>query len=98
MTKTVFSVQDLCERWGFTPPTIRKLEADGVLERCLREQGSVRYTARSVYAAERSEFQPYAEREERLERKLAEIQAENKRLRNILASVAMQTMEFTVKC
>lgn len=95
MTKTVFSVSDLCERWGFTPPTIRKLEDLGVLERCLREQGAVRYTARSVYAAEAAEFQPFSPQERRrLERELAEVRTENEKLRSILSAICVKTAEF----
>lgn len=95
MTKTVFSVSDLCERWGLTAPTIRKLEADGVLERCLRTQGAVRYTARSVYAAEMAEFQPFSPQERRrLERELAEVRTENEKLRSILAAISVKAAEF----
>ncbi len=51
MEKTVFSVQDLADRWSYHPNTIRQMEAEGKLHR-LPELPQVRYSIKEVIQLE----------------------------------------------
>ena len=49
--QTVYSVQELADRWGLTPQNIRTMELEGKLHR-LPELPGERYAAREVYQLE----------------------------------------------
>lgn len=51
MEQTVFSPDQLTQRWGYAPSTIRKMEAEGKLHR-LPNMPGVRYSAAEVYQLE----------------------------------------------
>lgn len=49
--QTLFSPNELAERWGLTPTTIRQMERDGKLHR-LPDMPGVKYSAAEVYQLE----------------------------------------------
>ena len=49
--QTVYSVQELADRWGLTPQSIRNMELEGKLHR-LPDIPGERYAAREVYQLE----------------------------------------------
>ena len=49
--QTVYSVQELADRWGLTPQSIRNMELEGKLHR-LPDIPGERYEAREVYQLE----------------------------------------------
>ena len=51
MEQTVFTPDQLTQRWGYAPSTIRKMEAEGKLHR-LPNMPGVRYSAAEVYQLE----------------------------------------------
>ena len=51
MEQTVFTPDQLTQRWGYAPNTIRKMEAEGKLHR-LPGMPGVKYSAKEVYQLE----------------------------------------------
>ena len=49
--QTLYSPNELAERWGLTPTTIRQMERDGKLHR-LPDMPGVKYSAAEVYQLE----------------------------------------------
>ena len=49
--QTLYSPNELAERWGLTPTTIRQMERDGKLHR-LPDMPGVKYSAGEVYQLE----------------------------------------------
>lgn len=95
MEKTVFTPVELCDRWGFTKPTIQKLEDEGILERCLLAQGHIRYTAKSVYEAEKSSFNPFSPMERRrLERENQKLQEEVAEQKRVIYSITSMVANY----
>ena len=89
MEQTVFTPDQLTQRWGYAPSTIRKMEAEGKLHR-LPNMPGVRYSAAEVYQLEI--IGPAAKGMTAWERKqkddeIASLKEEVKELRNRLAYV-----------
>lgn len=51
MELTVFDRADLCERWGYSPNTIRRMEAEGKLHR-LPDLPGVKFSAAEIFQLE----------------------------------------------
>lgn len=89
MEQTVFTPDQLTQRWGYAPSTIRKMEAEGKLHR-LPNMPGVRYSAAEVYQLE--SLGPAAKGMTAWERKqkddkIASLQEEVQELRKRLGNV-----------
>lgn len=49
--QTIYSVNELAERWGYAPDTIRRMENEGILHRVLGLPG-VKFSAAEVHQLE----------------------------------------------
>ncbi len=87
MEQTTFTRKELAMRWGLTLGSISNMEKEGSITRCKKLPG-VRYSAKSVIAAEESDFNPMSPSERRrLEREVNLLREQADFLKGIIGNI-----------
>lgn len=95
MEKTVLTVDEIAERWGIRAQTVRKMIQKGELPQAKRVPG-VKVNIQEVLKAEETkDLNPLTAFErKRLEKDIENLKDENKKLRQILSNISVETSKF----
>lgn len=91
MEKRLLSVNELAERWGKTPSTIRSYVADGIITPCKGIPGTVfniEYIS-SLEGVEHNLMSPWERR--RLEKEIRELEYKYNSLKSVLANILTES-------
>lgn len=95
MNKTVLTVEEIAQRWGIKAQTVRKMIDTGQLARAKKLPG-VKVNIQEVLKAEETkELNPLTAWErKKLEQEKQELIKENKKLKQILSNITLETSKF----